>query len=67
MIELKNLANKAVTVTQVRSESKLTQRQRATLVGLGLRGINSSFKLKATEPVIGMIKKVAHVVQVEVA
>ena len=67
MIELKKLANKAVVVTQIKSESKLTQRQRATLVGLGLRGIGSSFKLKATEPVIGMIKKVAHIVKVEAA
>lgn len=64
-MELKNLLNKTVIVTQVKSESKLTARQRATIVGLGLRGINSSFELKATEPVIGMIKKVGHIVKVE--
>jgi large subunit ribosomal protein L30 len=43
------------------SEPKL----RATVKGLGLRGINSEVVLKDTPAVRGMIFKVQHLVQVE--
>jgi len=63
-MELKNLLNKKITVTQVKGGSKLSLRQKGNLVGLGLRGIGSSSKLVATNPVIGMIKKVSHLLKV---
>jgi large subunit ribosomal protein L30 len=40
-------------------------RQRATVRSLGLRKIGSSNVLDATPPVLGMIKVVSHLVQVE--
>ena len=51
-------------VKQVRSEIGYTQRQRATLVGLGLRRINHVVELEDTPSVRGMIAKVGHLVVV---
>ncbi len=59
--------DKSVVVKQTGSSSKLTKRQLGTLVGLGLRGIGSKSELKCDNSVAGMIRKVAHVVEVELA
>ena len=48
-----------------RSEIGGTQRQRQTLRGLGLRTIGDVRELEKTDAVVGMIKKVAHLVVVE--
>jgi large subunit ribosomal protein L30 len=52
-------------VTQVKSAIGYDQRQRATLRGLGLRGLHHSVELEATPCVLGMIDKVRHLVKVE--
>lgn len=57
--------SKSVTVKQVKSETGTSQRQRATLRGLGLRGINSSKTLADSVEVRGMITKVQHLITVE--
>ncbi len=51
-------------VKQVRSEIGYTRRQRATLIGLGLRRINHVVELEDTPSVRGMISKVSHLVVV---
>ena len=53
-----------VTVTQVKSTSGQTERQVATIKGLGLRGRHSSRVLEDTPAVRGMINKVKHLITV---
>lgn len=50
-------------VVQVGSEIGQTQRQRATLRGLGLNGIGSKRVLDDTKAIRGMISKVGHLVE----
>ena len=52
-------------VTQIKSPIGRPADQRATLVGLGLNKLRRSKTLEDTPSVRGMIKKVAHLVQVE--
>ena len=59
-----NFLGKKIIVTQIRSDNKLIKGQKSTLIGLGLRGINSNFELLASKDVLGMIKKVNHLVKV---
>ncbi len=65
-MQSKNFLNKKIKVTQIKGGSKLNPRQKSNLIGLGLRGIGSSSSLKATLPIIGMIDKVNHVIEVSV-
>ncbi len=59
-----NFLNKKVLVQQVKSGSKLNDRQKGNLIGLGLRGIGSSSELNCSQAVLGMFKKVVHVIKV---
>ena len=52
-------------VRLVRSEIGGTERQRQTLRGLGLRKIGDRRELEKSAAVLGMIKKVAHLIEVE--
>ena len=54
-----------IKVTLVGSFSGCTQRQRATLKGLGLSRRGRSVLVHNTAPIAGMIRKVAHLVTVE--
>jgi len=54
-----------IRVTLVGSYAGCTKRQRATLKGLGLGRRGRSAILRDTEPIRGMIRKVAHLVRVE--
>ncbi|MBM3580292.1 MAG: 50S ribosomal protein L30 [Alphaproteobacteria bacterium] len=63
-MKLENFLNKKVKITQTKSGSKFNAKQKGSLVGLGLRGIGSSSELTATQAVIGMIKKVGHVLKI---
>jgi large subunit ribosomal protein L30 len=58
---------KRVRVRQVRSEIGYDRRQRATLLGLGLRRLHQTVELEDTPAVRGMIRKVNHLVTVEEA
>ena len=53
---------KKIIITQQRSAINRTQRQKRTLVALGLKGIGQSFEHDATANILGMIKKVNHLV-----
>jgi len=54
-----------VRVTQVRSVLGRKPGQKETLIGLGLNKIRRTRELKDTPAVRGMIRKVAHLIQVE--
>ena len=54
-----------IKITQVKSAIDRTKRQKATLLALGLKKISQSRELEATPQVLGMIKKVEHLVKTE--
>jgi ribosomal protein L30/L7E len=64
-MNFKNFLDKKVIVTQKKSNSKLTKRQKGSLVGLQLRGISSSSDFIATDSILGMMHKVAHIIEVK--
>ncbi len=56
---------KQVRVTQIKSQIGASARQQRNLEALGLRGIKDS-KIVSTRPeIMGMVQKVAHLVEVE--
>ena len=59
-----NSTKKTVKVQQVKSVIGYTERQRATMRGLGLRKIRQIVELEDTAAVRGMINKVNHLVVV---
>lgn len=63
-MKLDSFLNQKIVVKQVKSGSKLTTRQKGSLIGLGLRGIGSTSNLSCSESVLGMVKKVHHVLKI---
>lgn len=63
---LDKILKKNIVITQTRGISGLTKVQKANLTGLGLRGIGSKSSLLCCEAILGMIKKVSHLVKVSV-
>ena len=55
---------KTITVRQTGSPIRRPKDQRATLVGLGLNKIGRTRTLEDTPAIRGMIRKVAHMVEV---
>jgi len=64
-MSLNEYLNKEITLKQLKSGGKMTKKQYANVIGLGLRGIDSESRLVATQSVLGMIKKVKHVVEIK--
>ena len=58
------MAKKMLTVRQTGSPIGRDPSQRQTLMGLGLNKIGRTKELEDTAPVRGMIRKVAHLVEV---
>lgn len=56
---------KKVKITQVKSGIDRPERQKKTLVALGLNKLNASKEVEATPQILGMIQKVSHLVKVE--
>ncbi len=54
-----------VKITQVRSLINRPGDQRATMVALGLSKINASVEKTVTPQLLGMIKKVSHLIRIE--
>ena len=54
-----------IKITQVKSGIDRSERQKRTLEALGLRKINASREVEATPQILGMIKKVSHLVKIE--
>jgi large subunit ribosomal protein L30 len=58
------MSDKTVTVRQTGSPIRRKPDQRATLVGLGLNKLGRESTLEDTPSVRGMIRKVAHLLQI---
>lgn len=58
---------KKILVTQIRSTIKTDKRQKATIVALGLGKLHKTVEHKSTPQILGMIRKVQHLVKVEEA
>jgi ribosomal protein L30/L7E len=56
--------NKKIIITQVKSGSKLNNRQRGNIIGLGLRGIGSFSIITCDKAALGMIKKINHIIKI---
>jgi len=56
---------KKIKVTQVKSGIDRSERQKLTLQALGLNKLHTSKEVEATPQILGMIKKVNHLVKVE--
>ncbi len=54
-----------VRITQIKSKIGSPQRQKRTLQALGLNRINATVEVEATPQIMGMIRKVTHLVKVE--
>ena len=54
-----------VKITQIKSVIDRSERQKRTVAALGLRKINHSVEVEANDAIIGMIRKVNHLVAVE--
>lgn len=56
---------KKIKITQVKSGIDRPERQKQTLVALGLNKLHASKEVVATPQILGMINKVSHLVKVE--
>ena len=56
---------KKIKITLVKSPIDRPNRQKLTIQALGLNKMNSSKEVEATPQILGMIRKVTHLVQVE--
>ncbi|MFT4022858.1 MAG: 50S ribosomal protein L30 [Flavihumibacter sp.] len=56
---------KKIKITQVKSAIDRPERQKATLIALGLKKMNASKEVEATPQILGMVRTVEHLVKVE--
>jgi large subunit ribosomal protein L30 len=56
---------KKIKVTQVKSTIDRSERQKRTMVALGLKKLNAVVEVEATPQILGMVNKVNHLVKVE--
>lgn len=63
-MKLDKILNKKVKITQIKGGSKLNDRQKSTLRGLGLSGIGSVVELNVDNSIAGMIKKIFHIIKI---
>ncbi len=56
---------KKIKITLVKSPIDRPERQKNTLLALGLNKTNSSREVEATPQILGMVRKVEHLVKVE--
>ncbi len=54
-----------VRIKQVRSKINRPESQKRTLQALGLRKMNQVVEVEGTDQIMGMVKKVSHLVEVE--
>jgi len=53
-----------IKVTQVRSIIDRPERQKRTIRALGLKKMNASVEVEATPQILGMVRKVSHLISV---
>lgn len=56
---------KKIKITQIKSGIDRSERQKLTLKALGLTKMNASKEVEATPQILGMVRKVDHLVKVE--
>lgn len=56
---------KKIKVTQIKSVIDRPERQKRTMIALGLKKMNAAVEVEATPSILGMITKVSHLVKVE--
>jgi large subunit ribosomal protein L30 len=56
---------KKIKITQIKSGIDRPERQKKTLKALGLTKLHSTKEVEATPQVLGMVRKVDHLVKVE--
>jgi large subunit ribosomal protein L30 len=54
-----------IKITQVKSGIDRPERQKRTLIALGLRKMLASVEVEATPQILGMVNKVNHLIKVE--
>ena len=54
-----------IRITQVRSKNGKPERQKRTLEALGIRKLNHSVVHEATPQILGMVRKIQHLLKVE--
>ncbi|PRD51290.1 50S ribosomal protein L30 [Sphingobacterium gobiense] len=54
-----------IKITQIKSVIDRSERQKRTIQALGLKRINHAVEVEATPSIIGMVRKVNHLVAVE--
>ncbi len=54
-----------IKITQVKSGIDRSERQKQTLIALGLKKMNATKEVEATPQILGMVAKVSHLVKVE--
>ena len=54
-----------IKITQIKSGIDRSERQKKTLQALGLNKMNSTKEVEASEQILGMVRKVDHLVKVE--
>jgi large subunit ribosomal protein L30 len=55
---------KTIVVKQIGSPIRRPEKQRATLIGLGLNKMNRTRELEDTPSVRGMVNKISHMVEI---
>ena len=56
---------KKIKITLVKSPIDRPDRQKQTLVALGLNKMNASREVESTPQILGMVRKVEHLIKVE--
>jgi large subunit ribosomal protein L30 len=56
---------KKIRVTQIKSTIDRPERQKRTMIALGLKKMNAAVEVEATPQILGMVRKVEHLVKVE--
>ena len=56
---------KKMRITQIKSGIDRPERQKQTLLALGLKKMHASKEVEATPQILGMVRKVDHLVKVE--
>jgi large subunit ribosomal protein L30 len=56
---------KKIKITQVKSGIDRSERQKLTLKALGLTKLNATKEVEATPQILGMVRKVNHLIKVE--
>ncbi len=56
---------KQIKITQIKSAIGYRERTKQTLTALGLKKMNQSVLKNVSDPILGMVKTVSHLVKVE--